>query len=68
MTSIVLGGNEPRTLISHMALYGLSAIFDSEGVRDVRLGWTTSANPRPAVTVPGLDDVTAAAVVGGHAR
>jgi CRISPR-associated protein Csb3 len=68
MTQIVLSGCEPRTLLSHMALYGLGAILESEGVRDVRLGWTDSGDPRPYIGVPAADALGLAALVGRHAR
>lgn len=68
MTQITLAGCEPRTLLSHMALYGLAAILESEGTRDVRLSWTPSGNPRPVVSVPGIDDIGVATLVGRHAR
>ena len=51
MTDITLAGCEPRTLLSHMALYGLGAILEADGVRDVRLGVDgRPANPRPYVS------------------
>jgi CRISPR-associated protein Csb3 len=68
MTEIVLNSCEPRTLLSHMALYGLGAILESQGVRDVRLGWTESGNPRPYVSVPEADGLGLAALVGQHAK
>lgn len=68
MTEIVLSGCEPRTLLSHMALYGLGAILESEGVRDVRLGWTDSGDPRPYIAMPAADALGLAALVGRHAR
>jgi CRISPR-associated protein Csb3 len=68
MTQITLAGCEPRTLLSHMALYGLGAILESGDVRDVRLGWTGTANPRPWISVADASDIAVAEVVLGHAR
>ncbi len=68
MTQITLAGCEPRTLLSHMALYGLGAILESGGVRGVRLGWTGSANPRPCVLAGDADDIAVAELVLDHAR
>jgi CRISPR-associated protein Csb3 len=68
MTGITLGSCEPRTLLSHMAMYGLGAILESEGTRDVRLGWTASANPRPVVSAPDLDDAAMAVLLHQHAQ
>ncbi len=67
MTDITLAGCEPRTLLSHMALYGLGAILESEGVHDVRLGWTGSSSPRPYVSASETDGLTIAARLGRHA-
>ncbi|MGH3260415.1 MAG: hypothetical protein ACRDNS_00310 [Trebonia sp.] len=68
MTHLTLAGCEPRTLLSHMALYGLGAILESAGVRDVRLGWTGTANPRPIVSTSDADEIALAEVVLSHAR
>ncbi|MGH3263524.1 MAG: hypothetical protein ACRDNS_16190 [Trebonia sp.] len=67
MTQITLGGCEPRTLLSHLALYGLGAILEAAG-DDVRLGWSGSGNPRPSAFATEVDEVGAAARVGDHAR
>lgn len=68
MTGLTLAGCEPRTLLSHMALYGLGAILESAGARDVRLGWTGTANPRPYVSATDADDLAMAELVLGHAK
>jgi CRISPR-associated protein Csb3 len=68
MTQIILASCEPRTLLSHMALYGLGAILESEGVRDVRLGWTDSGDPRPYVSVPEADEIGLASLARRHAQ
>ncbi len=52
MTQITLAGCEPRTLLSHMALYGLGAILEAGGARDVRLGWAGTATPGRAFRPP----------------
>ncbi len=68
MTQITLASCEPRTLFSPLALYGLGAIAESGGVRDVRLGWTGTANPRPCISAADADDIAVAELVLGHAR
>jgi CRISPR-associated protein Csb3 len=68
MTEIILGSCEPRSLLSHMALYGLGAILEAGGARDVRLGWTKSANSRPFASVQDLSDIAVAELVREHAR
>jgi CRISPR-associated protein Csb3 len=68
MTQLTLAGCEPRTLLSHMALYGLAAILEAGGVRDVRLGWAGTANPQPCVSAADADDISLAELVLDHAR
>jgi CRISPR-associated protein Csb3 len=68
MTQIMLGGCEPRTLLSHLALYGLGAILEAEGVQDVRLGWTRTGNPRPLLSAIEIDEMGLATRVWDHAR
>lgn len=68
MTQITLAGCEPRTLLSHLALYGLGTILQAGGARDVRLGWTGTANPRPCVSAAGAGDMALAELVLNHAR
>lgn len=67
MTGITLSGCDPYTLLSHMALYGLGAILEADGARDVRLAWTRSANPRPVISAGDLDGTAMAEIVGRHA-
>jgi CRISPR-associated protein Csb3 len=69
MTEITMSSCEPRTLLSHMAMYGLAAILESEGAPDVRVRWTDDgAKPRPVVSLSGLDDAGVAALLLGHVR
>ena len=68
MTQITLAGCEPRTLLSHMALYGLGAILEAGDAREVRLGWTGMANPRPCLSATDADDISLAELVLDHAR
>ena len=68
MTQLTLAGCEPRTLLSHMALYGLAAILEAGGIRDARLGWAGTANPRPCVSAADADDISLAELVLDHAR
>lgn len=67
MTGLTFGGCEPYTLLSHMAMYGLGAILEAEGIRDVRLQWAGSGNPRPHVSAPEADATGMAGVVATHA-
>lgn len=68
MTQITLTGCEPRTLLSHLALYGLGAILEADGVRNVRLAWDPPATPRPVLSADGTDETELAARVGRHAQ
>jgi CRISPR-associated protein Csb3 len=68
MTQITLAGCEPRTLLSHMALYGLGAILEADGVRNLRLAWGPPANPRPTLSADDADETELAARVGHHAQ
>ncbi|HWS34099.1 MAG TPA: hypothetical protein VN408_15315 [Actinoplanes sp.] len=67
MTDFVLAGADPHTMLSHLALCGLAAIAEEEGLRDVRLSWTPGMRARPVLSA---DDATAdmiGAVVQRHA-
>jgi CRISPR-associated protein Csb3 len=68
MTEIMLAGCEPYTLLSHMALYGLGAILEADGVRDVHLGWVAPANPRPVISIADIDEQEVAERIRHHAR
>jgi len=66
MTDLIMRTCEPRTLLSHLAAYGLAATLEAQGSAGVRLGWTEGSNPRPFVVVPDEDE--AAALIARHAR
>lgn len=68
MTQITLARCEPYTLLSHMALYGLGAVLEAGGARDIRLGWSTPANPRPVISTADTDENELAARIGRHAQ
>lgn len=68
MSEITLGGCPPDVLLSHLALYGLAAILDDEGITRVCAAWSRDGDQRPVVSVPGLTGEQAAAVIAGHAR
>ncbi|HET9081303.1 MAG TPA: hypothetical protein VFO01_12415 [Trebonia sp.] len=69
MTEFTLNSCEPRTLLSHMALYGFAAILEAEGATDARVRWTGDrAKPRPVVSFPGLDEISVAALLHRHAQ
>src|SRR5689334_10628000 len=67
MTGLTLGSCEPYKLLSHMALYGLRAIHEAEGVPGVHLHWAASGNPRPHVSTPEVDATEMARIVARHA-
>lgn len=56
MTDFVLAGADPHTMLSHLALCGLAAIAEAEGLRDVRLSWTPGMGARPVLSA---EDATA---------
>jgi CRISPR-associated protein Csb3 len=68
MNQITLGGCAPDVLLSHLALYGLTAILESAGTTDLRAAWTTAGDQRPYVTAPGLTGEQAADMIAQHAR
>jgi CRISPR-associated protein Csb3 len=68
MTEFTLARCQADTLLSHLAAYGLAAILEADGIQDVRLGWTSLANPRPVISAPDLEDLELAACVLRHAQ
>ncbi|MDH6196721.1 CRISPR-associated protein Csb3 [Mycobacterium frederiksbergense] len=66
MTEFVLASDHTRAL-DHFAGYGLSAILEQAGERDIRLRWTDG--PAPKLTLSGLHSTPAmvAEVVHTHA-
>jgi CRISPR-associated protein Csb3 len=50
-----------------MAMYGFGAILEAEGVRNVRLQWTGSGNPRPQISAPEVDAPEMARLLASHA-
>lgn len=67
MTEFVLGTAEPKTMLSHMALYGLAAIVEDGGLDDVRLSWTGSMTPQPVLHAPRATPETVGEIVRAHA-
>lgn len=67
MTSLVLGGADPATYLSHAALYGLAAILEDHKAPDLALSWTSGMAPRPQISC-GWDPVTIATTVHRHAQ
>lgn len=63
----VLDGNDPRTLLSHMAFYGLAAIVEAATSPGLRLSWTEGMTPRPQIYGPGLTARCIAGAVRCHA-
>jgi CRISPR-associated protein Csb3 len=68
MSKITLGGCAHDVLLSHLALYGLTAILESAGTADLRAAWDDADDQRPYVTAPGLTGEQAAAIIARHAR
>lgn len=68
MTEVTLGGCAPETLLSHLALYGLAAILEDEGITGVTATWSREGDQRPVVRAPGMTSEQIAAAVAGHAQ
>ncbi len=66
MTDFILGRSEVYLALSHLALYGLSAILEDAG-HDVRLSWADPHDPRPRLAAPDLDAEQISAAVQTHA-
>jgi CRISPR-associated protein Csb3 len=65
MTGFVLGSDYTRAL-DHFAGYGLSAILEEAGERDVRLHW--SEEPAPKLTLSGLRSTPTSVAEAVHAH
>jgi CRISPR-associated protein Csb3 len=66
MTGIIVGGSA-RSLLTHMALYGLAAICENAGHTDLRLSRTPGMNPQARIDLD-LDDNDIAQLVHTHAE
>jgi hypothetical protein len=64
---LTLAGCDPLIVLSHLALYGVTAILEDAGHRDVRLGWTSGMDSRPRLHGTGLTAEDVAAAVRAHA-
>ncbi len=67
MTDFVLAGADPHTMLSHLALCGLAAIAEEEGLADVRLSWTPGMGARPVLSAADATAETVGAAVHRHA-
>ncbi|WP_434739327.1 hypothetical protein [Micromonospora sp. SH-82] len=67
MTDFVLATADPTTMLSHLALYGLAAIAEDEGLDDVRLSWTSGMTPRPVLSTTQATEETLGETVRRHA-
>jgi CRISPR-associated protein Csb3 len=67
MTDFVLATADSETMLSHMALYGLTAIVEDGGMEDVRLSWTVGMMPRPVLSAPQATPETIGEIVRRHA-
>lgn len=68
MTGLVLYRSNVRVLLWHLALYGLGAILEDAGIRDVHLSWTPGMQPRAQVTGRELTRDLVDQVVREHAH
>jgi CRISPR-associated protein Csb3 len=68
MSEIVMRRADARTLLHHLALYGLGAILDEAGVPDVRISWTPGMQPLPRLTGTGLSRERLDEAVRAHAQ
>ena len=67
MTDFVLTTAEPKTMLSHLALYGLATIVEQGGIDGVRLSWTDGMASRPVLTAPQATPETIGEIVRAHA-
>ena len=67
MTDFVLATADPKTMLSHLALYGLAAIVEDGGLQDIRLWWTGSMTGRPVLSAPRATPETIGEIVRAHA-
>lgn len=67
MTDFVLASADPKTMLSHLALYGLAAIAEEGGLEDVRLSWTPRMARRPVLSAPQATPETIGEIVRRHA-
>lgn len=68
MTQFTLDRADVRTLIWHAALYGLAAILDEAGHRDLRICWSGGMRPRGVVSGAGLSAQLVGEAVRRHAE
>jgi CRISPR-associated protein Csb3 len=66
MTGLTIGSH-PLRLLTHLALYGLAAICEDAGHRDLRLSWTPGMNTRPHLDITASADEVAR-LVQAHAQ
>jgi CRISPR-associated protein Csb3 len=67
MTEFLLPRADVRVVLHHMAAYGLASILDEAKVADLRLSWTTGAQPIPRLTAPDLSADLVDRIVREHA-
>jgi CRISPR-associated protein Csb3 len=67
MTDFILATADPKTMLSHMALYGLAAIVEDGGLEGVRLSWTGGMTSRPVLSAPQATPETIGEIVRRHA-
>jgi CRISPR-associated protein Csb3 len=66
--TVVLEGNDPRELFTHLLLYGSAALCEQAGLEDLTLSWTQGMSPRPMLGAMGLDEQRLGELVQHHAR
>lgn len=68
MARMAMEHGDPRTLVSHLALYGLMSILEEKAPNAVMRGWWSGGMaPRPVVEAEGLEEEAIGEAVRGHA-
>jgi CRISPR-associated protein Csb3 len=67
MNDFTLRGSPPEDMLSHLLLYGLTAILEDAGHRDVTIFWERGMSPRPVLRAE-IEDQSIAAAVVAHAE
>jgi CRISPR-associated protein Csb3 len=67
MNTFVLHTGDPRSLLTHLAFYGLTAILEDHGIAELRMSWTPGMAPRPQLCGHKLTDQLIAEAVRNHA-
>jgi CRISPR-associated protein Csb3 len=63
MNDFTLRGSPPEDMLSHLLLFGLTAILEDAGHRDLTICWGRGMSPRPVVQTNAGDEIIAEAVI-----